>query len=140
MAPEKKRRNKRKSRTAEVSSASSSSENESDSVVSDVAPEPEPKKQKQSKPKTKSMPTEDSAAANEHVSVPERKVNKSSDQAFEEFYLRQAAQEFANDLDKLRSAGDFSAKSVPMLIAALKQGSACFGAEEKARVAGAVKG
>lgn len=80
------------------------------------------------------------AVPNETVTIPDRKVVKDSDKAFEEFYLRQAAQEFANDLDKLRSAGDFSAKSVPMLIAALKQGTACFGAEEKARVTGAAEG
>lgn len=66
-------------------------------------------------------------------------MTRNSDKVFEEFYLRQAAQEFANDLDKLRSAGDFSAKSVPMLIAALKQGTACFGKEEKMRISGAVE-
>lgn len=55
--------------------------------------------------------------------------------SFEEFYLRQATREFANDLDKLRSAGDFhAAKSVPLLIAALKQGTKVFSLEERRKV------
>lgn len=57
--------------------------------------------------------------------------------AFEDFYLRQATNEFANDLDKLRSAGDFNARSVALLVRALKQGSACFRPDERARIGGA---
>jgi len=57
------------------------------------------------------------------------------EQAFEDFYLRQATTEFANDLDKLRAAGDFDGtKSVPMLIGALRQGTACFGKGERVRI------
>lgn len=59
------------------------------------------------------------------------------EQAFQDFYLRQATKEFANDLDKLRSAGDFNAFSVPLLVDALKQGTACFGKDERVRVGGA---
>ena len=40
----------------------------------------------------------------------------------------------ANDLDRLRSAGDFNAKSLPLLISALKQGTACFSQDEKRKV------
>lgn len=47
--------------------------------------------------------------------------------------MRQATKEFANDLDKLRSAGDFNDRSVSMLVDALKQGTRCFGEEERAR-------
>lgn len=61
------------------------------------------------------------------------------EQAFDDFYLKQATKEFANDLDKLRSAGDFKEGSVPVLIAALKQGRACFTAEERTRVGGAAR-
>ncbi|EME77793.1 uncharacterized protein MYCFIDRAFT_33384, partial [Pseudocercospora fijiensis CIRAD86] len=58
---------------------------------------------------------------------------------FQAFYLRQATREFANDLDKLRSAGDFhQEKSVPLLISALKQGTACFSVEERRMVGGMV--
>ncbi|TKA27892.1 hypothetical protein B0A50_03957 [Salinomyces thailandicus] len=62
------------------------------------------------------------------------------EQAFQAFYLRQATREFANDLDKLRSASDFKAaggSSVTLLIEALKQGSTCFGKEERERIGGA---
>ncbi|KAK5685863.1 hypothetical protein LTS10_001976 [Elasticomyces elasticus] len=60
-------------------------------------------------------------------------------QAFEDFYLKQATKEFANDLDKLRAAGDFHpTKSVPLLVAALRQGTACFGKEERRKIGAAV--
>ena len=59
------------------------------------------------------------------------------DKAFEEFYLKQATKEFANDIDKLRSAPDFNEKHVPVLIRALRQGTACFSIEERVRVGGA---
>ena len=56
------------------------------------------------------------------------------EQAFEDFYLTQATKEFANDLDKLRSAGDFKDSSVPILIDALKQGKACFSKTEREKI------
>lgn len=56
-------------------------------------------------------------------------------QAFENFYLRQSAKEFSDDLDKLRSANDFKGQSsVELLVGALKQGGACFSKEERMRV------
>ena len=48
--------------------------------------------------------------------------------------MKQATKEFANDLDKLRSAGDFNERSVPILIAALKQGTVCFSGEERVKI------
>ena len=60
-------------------------------------------------------------------------------QASEDFYLRQATKEFANDLDKLRSASDFNPeRSVPMLIRALKSGSVTFSEDERRRIGEAV--
>ncbi|KAF2717842.1 hypothetical protein K431DRAFT_315414 [Polychaeton citri CBS 116435] len=56
------------------------------------------------------------------------------DKAFEAYYLQQLTKEFANDLDKLRSAGDFREQSLGVLIAALNQGTACFSKEERARI------
>ena len=56
------------------------------------------------------------------------------EKAFEDFYLRQATKEFASDLDKLRSSSDFNDRSVPMLIVALKQGTACFKPEERRKI------
>lgn len=49
---------------------------------------------------------------------------------FETFYLQQVTQEFADDLDKLRNASDFNEKSLPVLIAALKQGAKLYSEEE----------
>lgn len=53
---------------------------------------------------------------------------------FESWYLRRVTAEFAEDLDKVRSAGDFKESSVPILIRALEQGSGMFTQEEKARI------
>ena len=79
--------------------------------------------------------TEDSAAEEEEEKPTFTKpTTVNTEQAFNDFYLRQATKEFANDLDKLRSASDFNARSVPMLVGALKQGGACFTKEERARV------
>ncbi|KAM0794480.1 ribosome-assembly protein 3-domain-containing protein, partial [Usnea florida] len=53
---------------------------------------------------------------------------------FESYYLKQITAEFADDIDKLRNAPDFSAQSVPILVQALKQGSKGFTDEEKDKV------
>jgi ribosome assembly protein 3 len=47
--------------------------------------------------------------------------------------------EFADDIDKIRNASDFTEKSVPVLIQALKQGAYSFSEEEKERIMGAGK-
>ncbi|KAK0260370.1 hypothetical protein LTR01_004773 [Friedmanniomyces endolithicus] len=63
------------------------------------------------------------------------------EQAFEDFYLRQATKEFANDLNKLRAANDFhGTESIALLVRALRQGTACFGVEERVRVGEACAG
>ena len=55
---------------------------------------------------------------------------------FEDWYLKQVTKEFADDIDKIRNASDFSDKSVPMLVAALKQGVSLFSEEERRIVMG----
>ena len=60
-------------------------------------------------------------------------------QAFEELYLQRMTTEFADDLDTLRQADDFTDASVPMLIAALKQGTDIFSVEEKRAVVEAAR-
>lgn len=55
---------------------------------------------------------------------------------FESFYLKQITAEFADDLDKLRNAPDFSEKSVPILIDALKAAARNYSEEEKSKVMG----
>lgn len=56
------------------------------------------------------------------------------DEEFDAIYIRKITTELADDLDKVRSAQDFKANSIPMLIHALKQGESLFSAEEKRRV------
>lgn len=55
---------------------------------------------------------------------------------FASFYLRRVTEELADDLDKIRSANDFSESSLPILIHALQQGQSIFSEEEKRRVMG----
>ncbi|KAI7346229.1 hypothetical protein KC354_g14337 [Hortaea werneckii] len=132
---EKKTRSKRKART-EVSS-SSSSDSDSDSGSSNPTSTPKHKSTTAAPaPESPDSPADDSSVASEPVFT---KKHINPDQAFEEFYLRQATKEFANDLDKLRSASDFKASSVPMLIEALKQGTVCFSREERVKVGSAAE-
>jgi hypothetical protein len=56
---------------------------------------------------------------------------------FSSIYLRRIAAELADDLDKVRGSNDFTIRSVPILVNALKQGASCFSAEERARVVNA---
>ncbi|WPG97969.1 Hypothetical protein R9X50_00075200 [Acrodontium crateriforme] len=125
MAPQvgtkKKRVNKRRSRT-EVSSSSSSSASDSERSASpspsvDEAPAAAPK-----------------SSADEEKPKPAKKPILDSNEVFSDFYLKQTTKEFSEDLDKLRGANDFNAKSVPVLIEALKQGTACFSKEEASRI------
>lgn len=48
--------------------------------------------------------------------------------------MKRVTAEFADDIDKLRNAPDFSEKSVPVLIQALRQGVNGFSEEEKEKV------
>ena len=73
-----------------------------------------------------------SAAANNLQTA--SKQPASSD--FESFYLQQVTTEFADDLDKIRNANDFGEKSLPMLVAALKQGVGMYSEEERRKVMG----
>ncbi|KAK4890750.1 hypothetical protein LTR27_010569 [Elasticomyces elasticus] len=143
MAPAKaasKRKNKRKG--VKVSSPSAS-ESESDAA----SPPPTKKADKKSvdikvpaQTSHSDNPNSDSDSdAEEAEPVFTKRTVANPEQAFEDFYLKQATKEFANDLDKLRAAGDFNAtKSVPLLVAALRQGTACFGKEERRKIGRAV--
>lgn len=50
--------------------------------------------------------------------------------------MQQVTAEFADDIDRLRNANDFSEKSVPVLIEALKQSACVYSEEEKRTVMG----
>ena len=76
-----------------------------------------------------------SSSPAEETPLPVHAPKADNEQAFESFYLRQAAKEFSDDLDKLRSANDFKGQSsVELLVGALKQGGACFTKDERNRV------
>ncbi|KAI1412684.1 ribosome-assembly protein 3-domain-containing protein [Hypoxylon sp. FL1857] len=53
---------------------------------------------------------------------------------FTSYYLQQSTKEFAEDLDKIRSADDFKGDAVPMLIKSLQQGTTLFSAADQKRV------
>ena len=57
-----------------------------------------------------------------------------AEESFQSFYLRKVAEELAEDLDKARSASDFSERSLPILIQALQQGIGVFSKEERIRI------
>ena len=50
---------------------------------------------------------------------------------FQAYYLQRATKELAEDLDKVRNADDFKNDAIPLLIAALQQGTSMFSAEDK---------
>jgi ribosome assembly protein 3 len=60
------------------------------------------------------------------------------EQKFSTIYMKKITAELADDLDKVREAQDFTSRSLPMLIHALRQGESLFSTDEKRRVVGAV--
>jgi len=52
---------------------------------------------------------------------------------FRAYYLQQSTKEFAEDLDKIRSADDFKGDALPMLIESLQQGTSMFSAADQKR-------
>lgn len=54
--------------------------------------------------------------------------------AFTSYYLQQATQEFAEDLDKIRNADDFKNDAIPILINALSQGTTLFSSADQRRI------
>ncbi|KAK5113481.1 hypothetical protein LTR62_003350 [Meristemomyces frigidus] len=126
-----KRKNKRKVRTEIASSASGSSRASSPALQTKEADNNTIDHADQTT--TPAAGTEEQEEENTSQRFPERPT-PNPEKAFSDFYLRQATKEFANDLDKLRSASDFGAKSVGLLVGALGQGGACFGKGERERV------
>ncbi|KAI0097449.1 ribosome-assembly protein 3-domain-containing protein [Nemania sp. FL0031] len=53
---------------------------------------------------------------------------------FTSYYLQQSTKEFAEDLDKIRSADDFKGDALPMLIKSLRQGTSMFSAGDQKRI------
>ncbi|EMD00224.1 hypothetical protein BAUCODRAFT_119775 [Baudoinia panamericana UAMH 10762] len=132
------RKRKRKARTeVSPSSASSESGHESATVQINVGavPHEHTVADVSDVTGTEDYDEDDRSVSSEPVFTKKVESTSNPEIAFAEFYLRRATKEFANDLDKLRSAGDFyGTKSVAMLVDALKQGISCFGRDERVRV------
>jgi ribosome assembly protein 3 len=64
-------------------------------------------------------------------------VEAEVEDVFGNIYLKRVVAELTDDLDKVREANDFSNRSMPMLIHALRQGSSVYSAEERRRVVSA---
>ena len=58
---------------------------------------------------------------------------------FQAYYLRKITAEFSDELDALRSAKDFDATSLPLLVSTLQQGASIFSISEQRRVLGPTK-
>jgi ribosome assembly protein 3 len=77
------------------------------------------------------------STSTEHKMATGKETNASAD--FTSFYLQQATKEFAEDLDKVRTADDFKGDALPILIKALQQGTALFSAGDQQRIMDAGK-
>lgn len=122
--------------------------NSNDVQSEDSTPEPAPAPVKEKKKKAKAAPAadddvsmhdaspSDSPAPAQKSSAPTKNLVAPGkiDEEFDAIYIRKITTELADDLDKVRSAQDFKANSIPMLIHALKQGESLFSGEEKRRV------
>lgn len=64
-------------------------------------------------------------------STPQTKTDQQVQDEFTSYYLQRVTQEFAEDLDKVRGAEDFKNDALPLLIAALGQGTALFSPQEQ---------
>lgn len=53
---------------------------------------------------------------------------------FTRYYMQRVTEEFAEDLDVIRTADDFQNSAFPLLVHALQQGTAMFSIEDKRRV------
>jgi hypothetical protein len=86
------------------------------------------------------MSNQDQATASpEPVTVPapsKPEAKSEVEDIFGNIYLKRVVAELTDDLDKVREANDFSNRSMPMLIHALRQGSSVYSAEERRRVVG----
>jgi hypothetical protein len=99
------------------------------------APEERPsKKSKQEKSKKKTI-----QQTNGDVTMAEAPPAAAPrlEEEFSSIYLRKITAELGDDLNTVREANDFTSRSLPMLIHALKQGETCYGVEERRRVVAA---
>ncbi|KAL8760410.1 MAG: hypothetical protein Q9199_000034 [Rusavskia elegans] len=89
-----------------------------------------------SRPNVTSHPRHPSSKFANNNTQQRESSNEAEGTDFETFYLKQVTSEFADDLDKLRNASDFTERSMPVLIEALKDTARMYSEEEKAKVMG----
>ncbi|KAK1753519.1 ribosome-assembly protein 3-domain-containing protein [Echria macrotheca] len=63
-----------------------------------------------------------------------KKSDKEVADEFTSYYLQRATKEFAEDLDKVRTADDFKNDALATLVNALQQGTAMFPPDEQRRI------
>ncbi|KAK4696097.1 ribosome assembly protein 3, partial [Lecanoromycetidae sp. Uapishka_2] len=116
-------------------------------VLGDLQGKPKNVKAVELPPKSPSPPVESKTSSPEAEKQeietsddsPKSESTPAPNESFESYYLRRVTAEFADDIDKIRNASDFTEKSVPVLIQTLKQGAYSFSEEEKERIMGARK-
>jgi ribosome assembly protein 3 len=62
------------------------------------------------------------------------KTDKEISAEFTSYYLQRATKEFAEDLDKVRTASDFKNDALPLLVHALQQGTAIFSPRDQRKI------
>ncbi|KAF2730462.1 hypothetical protein EJ04DRAFT_515254 [Polyplosphaeria fusca] len=95
-------------------------------------PTPPRKESKKKKTKPEPVPLTPPSPSSEIQTAPPTQPRREED--FVSLYQRKIAAELGDDIEKVRGANDFSDRSVPMLVHALRQGVSMFSAEEKGRV------
>ena len=68
------------------------------------------------------------------MSDTKQKTQQEVSSEFTSYYLQRATKEFAEDLDKVRTADDFKNDAIHLLVNALQQGTALFSPEEQRRI------
>ncbi|KAK1777649.1 ribosome-assembly protein 3-domain-containing protein [Copromyces sp. CBS 386.78] len=63
-----------------------------------------------------------------------QKTHQEVSSEFTSYYLQRATKEFAEDLDKVRTADDFKNDAIHLLVNALQQGTALFSPDEQRRI------
>ncbi|EHL00720.1 putative Ribosome assembly protein 3 [Glarea lozoyensis 74030] len=110
--------------------------------MADAKRESKPKRRKKNKSRTHVNSDSDTTTSEptEPISKPSPSLKSSENAevsaAFTKFYMQRATVEFAEDLDAVRNAGDFTGDALEILVHALQQGTNGFSEAEKRRVVG----
>ncbi|EPS39127.1 hypothetical protein H072_7038 [Dactylellina haptotyla CBS 200.50] len=133
--------------SAEESKSDSSSDDSSDEDMADASSESssddeseadsedEGGDMEKSKPKSKPAKPAPSTTTTSSIPVELRDITTSmTEKQFEEYYLKKLTEEFGDDLNSVRQSKDFTDRSLPVLVRALKGGVKGFSEDEMAAV------